>query len=174
MLTIWGRKTSSNVQALMWCVGELGLPYTRHDAGHVLHVPDRFAHFVGHALILDERRDAGLPSFDRLAMTVERFEALGDLVLGQGAPRVRLERGAVGGQIGTGRRIHEISGSLWAPRREARFSRRCRDDTHHTAGRKGRAALAPEQFCKTRHESVTELHQLPRNALDWSEGNSGR
>ncbi|EMD3119069.1 glutathione S-transferase, partial [Klebsiella pneumoniae] len=25
MLTIWGRKTSSNVQALMWCVGELGL-----------------------------------------------------------------------------------------------------------------------------------------------------
>ncbi|WP_421994873.1 glutathione S-transferase family protein [Roseococcus sp.] len=34
MLTIWGRKTSSNVQALMWCVGELGLPYERHDAGH--------------------------------------------------------------------------------------------------------------------------------------------
>ncbi len=25
MLRIWGRKTSSNVQALMWCVGELGL-----------------------------------------------------------------------------------------------------------------------------------------------------
>jgi len=34
MLTIWGRKTSSNVQALMWCVGELGLRYERHDAGH--------------------------------------------------------------------------------------------------------------------------------------------
>lgn len=34
MLMIWGRKTSSNVQALMWCVGELGLPYKRHDAGH--------------------------------------------------------------------------------------------------------------------------------------------
>ncbi|MCP5883275.1 glutathione S-transferase, partial [Klebsiella pneumoniae] len=29
MLTIWGRKTSSNVQALMWCVGELGLDYLR-------------------------------------------------------------------------------------------------------------------------------------------------
>jgi glutathione S-transferase len=27
MLTVWGRKTSSNVQALMWCIGELGLPY---------------------------------------------------------------------------------------------------------------------------------------------------
>jgi len=34
MLTIWGRKTSSNVQALMWCVGELGLPYERQDIGH--------------------------------------------------------------------------------------------------------------------------------------------
>lgn len=35
MLTIWGRKTSSNVQALMWCVGEFGRPYQRHDVGHV-------------------------------------------------------------------------------------------------------------------------------------------
>jgi glutathione S-transferase len=34
MLEIWGRKTSSNVQALMWCVGELGLPYQRHNVGH--------------------------------------------------------------------------------------------------------------------------------------------
>ncbi len=34
MLTIWGRKTSSNVQAVMWCVGELGLAYRRHDVGH--------------------------------------------------------------------------------------------------------------------------------------------
>lgn len=34
MLTVWGRKTSSNVRALMWCIGELGLPYERHDVGH--------------------------------------------------------------------------------------------------------------------------------------------
>ncbi|MEZ5913008.1 MAG: glutathione S-transferase N-terminal domain-containing protein [Paracoccaceae bacterium] len=34
MLTIWGRTDSSNVQALMWCVGELGLPYRRIDTGH--------------------------------------------------------------------------------------------------------------------------------------------
>ncbi|MGI9422717.1 MAG: glutathione S-transferase, partial [Hyphomicrobiaceae bacterium] len=33
MLKIWGRKSSSNVQALMWCVGELQLPYERVDAG---------------------------------------------------------------------------------------------------------------------------------------------
>lgn len=34
-LVVWGRKTSSNVQALMWCIGELGLNYHRHDVGHV-------------------------------------------------------------------------------------------------------------------------------------------
>lgn len=34
MLTVWGRKTSSNVQALMWCIGELGLDYERYDVGH--------------------------------------------------------------------------------------------------------------------------------------------
>lgn len=34
MLTVWGRKTSSNVQALMWCIGELDLPCQRHDIGH--------------------------------------------------------------------------------------------------------------------------------------------
>ena len=35
MLHVWGRKTSSNVQALMWCIGELGLAYQRVEAGHV-------------------------------------------------------------------------------------------------------------------------------------------
>ena len=34
MLTIWGRADSSNVQAVMWAVGELGLPYRRLDVGH--------------------------------------------------------------------------------------------------------------------------------------------
>lgn len=34
LLTVWGRKTSSNVQALMWCIGELELPYKRYDIGH--------------------------------------------------------------------------------------------------------------------------------------------
>ncbi|NRA98993.1 MAG: glutathione S-transferase family protein [Rhodobacteraceae bacterium] len=34
MLTIWGRRTSSNVQAVMWCIAELDLPYDRIDIGH--------------------------------------------------------------------------------------------------------------------------------------------
>lgn len=35
MLTVWGRATSSNVQALMWCIGELDLAYERLDFGHI-------------------------------------------------------------------------------------------------------------------------------------------
>ena len=34
MLTIWGRRNSSNVQSVMWCVGELGLKHRRLDVGH--------------------------------------------------------------------------------------------------------------------------------------------
>lgn len=33
MLKIWGRKTSVNVQRVMWAVGELGLAHQRVDAG---------------------------------------------------------------------------------------------------------------------------------------------
>ena len=41
MLRIWGRRSSSNVQALMWCVGELGLAYERQDAGFIYGVVDK-------------------------------------------------------------------------------------------------------------------------------------
>ena len=34
MITIYGRATSSNVQAVMWLVGELGLSHERSDKGH--------------------------------------------------------------------------------------------------------------------------------------------
>ncbi|MEM9099090.1 MAG: glutathione S-transferase family protein [Pseudomonadota bacterium] len=33
-ITVWGRATSSNVQVVMWAIGELGLEVTRHDIGH--------------------------------------------------------------------------------------------------------------------------------------------
>ncbi|WP_166418944.1 glutathione S-transferase family protein [Cochlodiniinecator piscidefendens] len=35
MIKIWGRASSSNVQALMWAIGELGLDYKRVDAGFI-------------------------------------------------------------------------------------------------------------------------------------------
>ena len=33
MLKVWGRKNSSNVQKVMWAIGELGLAYERIDLG---------------------------------------------------------------------------------------------------------------------------------------------
>ncbi len=33
MLKIWGRSNSINVQKVLWCCGELGLPFERIDAG---------------------------------------------------------------------------------------------------------------------------------------------
>lgn len=33
MIKVWGRKSSSNVQAVMWCLAELDLDYSRLDAG---------------------------------------------------------------------------------------------------------------------------------------------
>jgi glutathione S-transferase len=33
MIKIWGRNTSSNVQKVMWAVGEMGLPHERVDVG---------------------------------------------------------------------------------------------------------------------------------------------
>jgi len=40
MITVWGRQSSSNVQAVMWCISELGLSYERIDAGFTYGVVD--------------------------------------------------------------------------------------------------------------------------------------
>ena len=34
MIKVWGRKTSSNVQVVMWSIAELGLAHERYDFGH--------------------------------------------------------------------------------------------------------------------------------------------
>ncbi len=40
MIRVWGRRSSSNVQAVMWCIGELGLEHQRVDAGFSYGVVD--------------------------------------------------------------------------------------------------------------------------------------
>jgi len=40
MLTVWGRRSSSNVQAVLWCIAELGLEHERLDAGFTYGVVD--------------------------------------------------------------------------------------------------------------------------------------
>lgn len=41
MLTVWGRRSSSNVQTVLWCIAELGLACERIDAGHRYGVNDK-------------------------------------------------------------------------------------------------------------------------------------
>lgn len=33
MIEVWGRANSLNVQKVLWCLGELGVPFERYDAG---------------------------------------------------------------------------------------------------------------------------------------------
>jgi len=40
MLKVWGRRSSSNVQAVMWCIAELDIAHERIDAGHTFGVVD--------------------------------------------------------------------------------------------------------------------------------------
>ena len=40
MLKVWGRKSSSNVQAVLWCLAELGVAHERIDAGFTYGVVD--------------------------------------------------------------------------------------------------------------------------------------
>ena len=40
MLKIWGRRDSFNLQKVMWCVAELGIPHVRIDAGGAHGVSD--------------------------------------------------------------------------------------------------------------------------------------
>lgn len=44
MITVWGRKNSSNVQTVLWCLNELNLPYERIDAGFTYGVVDTEAY----------------------------------------------------------------------------------------------------------------------------------
>ena len=40
MITVWGRVSSSNVQAALWCLAELELAFERIDAGFIYGVTD--------------------------------------------------------------------------------------------------------------------------------------
>ena len=40
MLKVWGRKNSSNVRKVLWCIEELALTYSREEAGGVFGVVD--------------------------------------------------------------------------------------------------------------------------------------
>ncbi|MDI7861357.1 glutathione S-transferase family protein [Rhizobiaceae bacterium n13] len=66
MITIWGRKTSSNVQSVMWCIGELGLAHERIDAGFTYGVVDtpEFLAMNPNGLVPVIRDDGGEPLWE--------------------------------------------------------------------------------------------------------------
>ena len=41
VIKVWGRNTSSNVQKVMWAIGEIGLPHERIDVGGVVRQESR-------------------------------------------------------------------------------------------------------------------------------------
>lgn len=43
MLTLWGRINSINVQKVVWCLDELGLPYDRKDVGGAFGYPSSYS-----------------------------------------------------------------------------------------------------------------------------------
>ncbi len=90
MLKIWGRATSSNVQKVMWTIGELGLPHERIDAGG---------------------KFGGLDTPDYIAMNPNKLVPTlqdGDLTMWESAACVRY----IAAQYG--------SGKLWSPDAKAR------------------------------------------------------
>ena len=70
MLKVWGRKTSSNVQAVMWAIGELGLPYERYDFGHRFGGVDRpeFLAMNPNGTVPVVRDDDGAPLWESAAI----------------------------------------------------------------------------------------------------------
>jgi len=70
MITVWGRKSSSNVQAVMWCIAELGLPYNRIDAGFHYGVTDttEYLQMNPNGTVPTIRDDGGPPIFESAAI----------------------------------------------------------------------------------------------------------
>lgn len=70
MLTVYGRKTSANVQAVMWAIGELALDHERRDIGHKFggnDTPDYLA-MNPNGLVPVVRDDGGEPIFESAAI----------------------------------------------------------------------------------------------------------
>lgn len=80
MLTVWGRKSSSNVQALMWCIGELGLSHERIDAGFKYGINDtpEFLAMNPNGTVPVLREDDGKPLWETGAILRYLADRYGD------------------------------------------------------------------------------------------------
>lgn len=93
MLTVYGRATSSNVQAVMWCIGELGLDYERLDIGHA-HGGNRTPDYLAmnpNGLVPVVRDDGGAPMFESAAIVRYLACKYGDETFWPREPGVRAQ-----------------------------------------------------------------------------------
>lgn len=93
MLTVWGRATSSNVQAVMWTIAELGLEHERHDRGREfggLDAPDYRA-MNPNGLVPTVRDDGGAPMWESAAIVRYLASAYGDERFWPRDPAVRVQ-----------------------------------------------------------------------------------
>lgn len=93
MLTVWGRATSSNVQAVMWTIAELGLDYERHDIGHAHggnKTPDYLA-MNPNGLVPTVRDGAGAPMWESAAIVRYLAARYGDERFWPRDPAVRVQ-----------------------------------------------------------------------------------
>ena len=94
MLKVWERKTSFNVQVVMWCIGELGLPYQRIDIGHKYggNPTPEFLAMNPNGLVPVLRDDDSQPLFESAAIVRYLADRYGDDAFW---PRELLARAAV-------------------------------------------------------------------------------
>src|SRR3989442_525159 len=71
MLKVWGRRSSFNVQKVMWLIGELELPYQHIDAGSDFGGLDTPDFLAGHSLSLDDVT-AGTSLYRYFELEIER------------------------------------------------------------------------------------------------------
>ena len=91
MIKVWGRKSSSNVQCLLWCLEELGLRYERIDAGFKYGVVDTPEYLKMNPngtvpTLIDTDKDDGTARFESAALLRYLQSAYGEGTLKPSTP----------------------------------------------------------------------------------------
>lgn len=91
-ITVWGRKTSSNVQVVLWAAAELGVDVERHDRGHSFGGTDtpEYRAMNPNGLV-PTVRDGDLVLFESQAILRYLAAEYGDADFWPPAPRDRVE-----------------------------------------------------------------------------------
>lgn len=143
MLTVWGRATSSNVQAVMWTIAELGLVYQRHDIGHS-HGGNRTSEYLEmnpNGLVPVMREGDGAPMWESAAIVRYLAATYGDEAFWPRDPALRVQL------------------DMWAEWIKTSFAPAFTGQVFRPLVQLGSTPLAPEQM-KAGTETVKPLAQM--------------